>query len=75
MVEIWQWTPFVILLMLAALQTLPAEVYEAARLENASAWQQFLGHNLPDAAADLDREVVFIRMVEAFKLDRTRSSF
>jgi multiple sugar transport system permease protein len=40
-VEIWQWTPFVTLLMLAGLQTLPDDVYEAASLENASPWQQF----------------------------------
>ncbi|NBB83411.1 MAG: ABC transporter permease subunit [Alphaproteobacteria bacterium] len=66
-VEIWQWTPFVILLMLAGLQTLPAEVYEAARLENASAWQQFWGITFP-MLLPISIAVVFIRMVEAFKL-------
>lgn len=66
-VEIWQWTPFVILLMLAGLQTLPSEVYEAARLENASAWQQFWGITFP-MLLPISIAVVFIRMVEAFKL-------
>lgn len=66
-VEIWQWTPFVILLMLAGLQTLPTEVYEAARLENATAWQQFWGITFP-MLLPISIAVVFIRMVEAFKL-------
>jgi multiple sugar transport system permease protein len=46
-VEVWQWTPFVILMMLAGLQTLPNDVYEAAALENASPWQQFWGITFP----------------------------
>jgi len=66
-VEIWQWTPFVILLMLAGLQTLPQEIYEAARLENATAWQQFWGITFP-MLLPISIAVVFIRMIECFKL-------
>jgi ABC-type sugar transport system permease subunit len=33
-IDIWQWTPFVTLLMLAGLQSLPQEVFEAARVDD-----------------------------------------
>src|SRR3546814_14109214 len=62
-VEIWQWTPFVILLMLAGLQSLPVEVYEAAELETASAWRQFWGITFP-LLLTLSAAVVFIRPIE-----------
>ncbi len=41
LVDVWQWTPFMFLLLLAALQSLPQEPYEAARVDGASAWQTF----------------------------------
>lgn len=41
LVDVWQWTPFVFLLLLAALQSLPQEPYEAARVDGASPWQTF----------------------------------
>lgn len=41
LVDVWQWTPFLFLLLLAALQSLPQEPYEAARVDGASAWQTF----------------------------------
>jgi multiple sugar transport system permease protein len=40
-IDIWQWTPFVFLMMLAALASLPREPYEAAELDGANSWQQF----------------------------------
>lgn len=40
-VDAWQWTPFCVLLLYAALQTLPAEVYEAAQVDGAGVWQTF----------------------------------
>ncbi|MEO3431945.1 sugar ABC transporter permease [Inquilinus sp. CAU 1745] len=66
-VEIWQWTPFVILLMLAGLQTLPPEVYEAAELENASGWRQFWGITFP-MLLPISAAVVFVRIIESFKI-------
>lgn len=41
LVDVWQWTPFMFLLLLAGLQSLPEEPYEAAQLDGASAWQTF----------------------------------
>jgi multiple sugar transport system permease protein len=40
-VDVWRGVPFVMLLMLAGLQTIPAEQYEAASMDGAGAWQRF----------------------------------
>ncbi|WP_351235077.1 sugar ABC transporter permease [Streptomyces sp. NPDC002133] len=44
---VWQWTPFMMLILLAGLQSRPGEVIEAARLDGASAWQIFRHLTLP----------------------------
>lgn len=41
LVDIWQWTPFMFLVLLAGLQAIPQEPYEAAMMDGASAWQTF----------------------------------
>ena len=46
-IHTWQWTPFAFLVLLATLSTLPPDVYEAARLDRAGAWQRFLHITLP----------------------------
>lgn len=46
-IHTWQWTPFVFLYMLAALAALPAELYEAARIDRANAWRRFVHITLP----------------------------
>ena len=66
-VETWQWTPFVILLMLAGLQSLPEDVYEAAKLENASSWQQFWSITFP-LLLPVSATVIFIRIIESYKI-------
>ncbi|WP_374368902.1 carbohydrate ABC transporter permease [Dongia sp.] len=66
-VEVWQWTPFIILMLLAGLQTLPDDVYEAAALENASKWQQFWGITFP-MMLPISAAVVFIRLIESYKI-------
>lgn len=45
--DIWEWTPFVALIVLAALQALPEEPYEAALIDGASGWQAFRFVTLP----------------------------
>ncbi len=40
-IHTWQWTPFAFLVLLATLSTLPPDIYEAARLDRAGAWQRF----------------------------------
>ena len=46
-IHTWQWTPFAFLVLLATLATLPPDVYEAARLDRAGAWQRFRFITLP----------------------------
>ena len=46
-IHTWQWTPFAFLVLLATLATLPPDVYEAARLDRANAWQRFRHITLP----------------------------
>ncbi len=45
--DVWGWTPFLYLILLAALQSLPHEPIEAARVDGASAWQTFWHVVLP----------------------------
>ncbi len=45
--DIWQWTPFCFLLILAALQSLPYDPYEAAAVDGATSWQIFRRLTLP----------------------------
>jgi multiple sugar transport system permease protein len=47
-VDVWRGVPFVMLLMLAGLQTIPREQYEAAAMDGASAWQRFRYVTLPN---------------------------
>ncbi|PRY57085.1 carbohydrate ABC transporter membrane protein 1 (CUT1 family) [Knoellia remsis] len=44
---VWQWTPFMMLILLAGLQSRPLDVVEAARIDGASAWQIFRSMTLP----------------------------
>lgn len=46
-VDIWQWTPFVFLVLLAGLQAIPQEPYEAAKIDGSSQWQTFRYVTLP----------------------------
>ena len=46
-VDIWKTTPFVALLLLAGLQVIPSDLYEAADVDGASKWQQFWRITLP----------------------------
>src|SRR5256714_8104998 len=65
--DIWQWTPFCLIVFLAALQGLPDDLYEAARLDTSSRWQMFWGVTLPLIAPTV-LTVVILRVVEAFKI-------
>ena len=47
MVDVWQWTPLVMLIVLGGLTSLPPEPFEAASIDGASAWQTFRYLTLP----------------------------
>lgn len=46
-VDVWQWTPFMFLILLAGLQAIPQEPYEAALIDGSNAWQTFRHITLP----------------------------
>lgn len=47
LIDVWQWTPFMLLLLLAGLESLPEQPFEAARVDGASAWMTFVRVTLP----------------------------
>ena len=63
-IHTWQWTPFAFLVLLATLATLPPDVYEAARLDRAGAWQRFVYITLPLIRPAIVM-VVILRMMTA----------
>ncbi|MFO3796377.1 MAG: carbohydrate ABC transporter permease, partial [Anaerolineales bacterium] len=67
LIDVWQWTPFMLLLLLAGLESLPEEPFEAARVDGASSWQTFWHLTLPMLRPTLLAAVV-IRVLDAFKV-------
>jgi multiple sugar transport system permease protein len=67
MAEIWKTTPFMALLLLAGLVTIPDELYEAARVDGASAWQRFVKITLPLMKPAILVAVLF-RVLEASRV-------
>ena len=66
-VDIWHWTPFVFLLLLAAIETLPQDVFEAARVDGASAWQELRHVTLPMLWPAIVVTLLF-RLIVSFKV-------
>ena len=64
-VDIWMWTPFVMLLILSGLKAIPDYLYEAAAIDRASAWFQFRRITLPQVAPLVLIALLF-RTIEAF---------
>lgn len=67
LVDAWEWTPFMMIVLLAGLQSLSPEVYEAARVDGASDWQSFRHITFP-MLIPVSVTVILIRGLEAFKL-------
>ncbi len=65
--DTWQWTPFMFIVLLAALESQPVEYIEAAVVDGASAWQVFWNLTLPDILP-VSVTLVLIRIIEAFKI-------
>lgn len=65
-VDVWMWTPFVMLLCLSGLSAIPDYIYEAAVIDRASSWMQFWRITLPQVAPLMLIAVLF-RTIEAFK--------
>lgn len=67
LVDIWHWTPFCFLLLLAGIEALPQDVYEASRIDGASFWQELRYITLPLLAPTLAVTFAF-RLMVAFKV-------
>jgi multiple sugar transport system permease protein len=65
--EIWQWTPFMFLLMLAGLSAVSPELHEAAEIDGGSSWQIFTRITLPVISPVIVVAVLF-RALDIFKL-------
>ncbi|WKK60959.1 sugar ABC transporter permease [Corynebacterium sp. P3-F1] len=65
--DVWKTTPFVALLILAGLQMIPKDVYEAARVDGASAWQTFTRITLPLVRPTLMVAILF-RTLDALRM-------
>jgi multiple sugar transport system permease protein len=65
--DIWQWTPFIFILSLAALQSLPRSALEAAKIDGATGWQQIRYIKLPLMMPVLI-VTALLRLIDAFKV-------
>ncbi len=66
-VDTWMWTPFVMLICLAGLRSIPDSIYEAAECDRASRWRQFWTITVPMVLPFLMLAVLF-RGIENFKM-------
>jgi len=66
-VDTWMWTPFVMLICLAGLRSIPDSIYEAAECDRASSWRQFWTITIPMVLPFLMLAVLF-RGIENFKM-------
>ena len=66
-VDTWMWTPYVMLICLAGLRSIPDYIYEAAEVDRASPFRQFWSITLPMALPFIMLAVLF-RGIENFKM-------
>ena len=67
LVDTWMWTPYVMLICLAGLRSIPDYIYEAAEVDRASQWRQFWSITVPMVLPFLMLAVLF-RSIENFKM-------
>jgi multiple sugar transport system permease protein len=65
--DIWQWTPFMFIVLVAALESQPIEPIEAATVDGATSWQIFQNVTWP-AILPVSMTLILIRLIEAFKI-------
>lgn len=67
LIDSWQWIPFMTLVLLAGLQAIPDEIYEAARVDGANSWQIFWRVTFP-IMLPISFTIILIRGLEIFKI-------
>ncbi len=65
-VETWQWTPFMMIILYAGMRMLPMEIYEAGRIDGVKWWQEILYITLPSLKPILVIGLIF-RAMDAFR--------
>ncbi len=65
-VDVWQWSPLVMLIVMAGLQGISPEIYEASEVDGASAWQRFVRITLPLLKPSL-AVALLIRTMDCFR--------
>jgi multiple sugar transport system permease protein len=65
--DIWQWTPFMMIILLAGLKGIPDDPYEAARIDGASAWQTFRYVTVPQLSKIISIALL-LRTIDAFRI-------
>lgn len=67
LVDFWEWTPFMVLLIFAGIKSLPRPVFEAARVDGSSGWQVIAFHTIPMLRRVIAIAII-LRLIAAFKI-------
>ncbi|MEZ5804027.1 MAG: sugar ABC transporter permease [Rhizobiaceae bacterium] len=65
--DVWQWTPFMFVILLAGLTSIPPNLYEAAELDGVNAWQAFWAITVPHLAPMMMLAITF-RLLDAIRM-------
>ncbi|HEY7035638.1 MAG TPA: sugar ABC transporter permease [Thermomicrobiales bacterium] len=65
--DLWKTTPLVVLILLAGLEAIPGDVYEAASVDGANGWQRFWHHTLPLLMPAVTMALI-LRVIDAFRI-------
>lgn len=65
--DVWQWTPFIMIILLSGLIALPLDPFEAAKIDGASSWQTFFYISLP-LLKPLIIVAIVLRLIDAIKI-------
>ena len=65
--DVWKALPLVVLILLAGLESIPEDVYEAAGIDGASGWQKFIHHTLPLLMPSITMALI-LRSIDAFRI-------
>jgi trehalose transport system permease protein len=65
--DLWKSTPLVVLILLAGLEAIPGDVYEAASVDGAGGWQRFWGQTLPLLMPSITMALI-LRAIDAFRI-------
>ncbi|MGC4107737.1 MAG: sugar ABC transporter permease [Thermomicrobiales bacterium] len=65
--DLWKTIPLVVLILLAGLEAIPGDVYEAADVDGASSWQKFFHHTIPLLMPAITMALI-LRAIDAFRI-------